>query len=451
MTYALGKQIEDQVVTTGELVQYSSKTLQWLSSPRLKAHLDAWERLHHYFQGSPVDPAYLRGDVAKSYLDLVDTLYLILGNPKQSKHHQEVQEVLDNLEPLMQEILSRCAELDDQSERGKLEQRVVDTFYRLDVRKVIEISQKILSASEMPNVLERLEAGASLESLYSPDAILDSAEQIHSAALKSHIDAWIDLQQLYFLNLGEISDIRCDVFSLYLLFSQTLNALLIDPEQVHLHQAAVDLREAFAHLLDSILSTSSKVFKGNEPMQPTIPNVQIPQPQSDEYGEFYSDYVARASKYPDVLVQLAAQRDELAGLVGQVSEAQAEQPPAPDEWTFKQVIGHLADAERVFGYRALRFSRKDATPLPGFDQGVFTRESNFNAQPLADLLAEWDHLRAANLLMFRAVPPDRFMQRGIASNTPITLRALLYVIVGHADQHLDSLRTVYLPVLVARS
>jgi uncharacterized protein (TIGR03083 family) len=177
----------------------------------------------------------------------------------------------------------------------------------------------------------------------------------------------------------------------------------------------------------------------------------IAAPERDEYGEFYSDYVARASKYPDVLAQLAAQRDELAGLVGQVSEAQAEQPPAPDEWTFKQVIGHLADAERVFGYRALRFSRKDATPLPGFDQGVFTRESNFNAQPLADLLAEWDHLRAANMLMFRAVPPDRFMQRGTASNTPITLRALLYVIVGHAEQHLDSLRTVYLPVLVARS
>lgn len=182
-------------------------------------------------------------------------------------------------------------------------------------------------------------------------------------------------------------------------------------------------------------------------MQPNATStVLVPQPQSDEYNEFYGDYVARAGKYPDVLAQLVAQRTELSDLLRGVSDEQALRRPGRDEWTLKGVIGHLGDSERIFSYRALRFSRKDPTPLPGFEQENYTREASFDALPIADLLAEWDHLRAATILMFRAIPADRYTQRGTASNSPITLRAMLYIIVGHADQHLESLRTEYLPL-----
>jgi hypothetical protein len=169
----------------------------------------------------------------------------------------------------------------------------------------------------------------------------------------------------------------------------------------------------------------------------------IPRPNSDEYAEFYAGYVARVPD-GDVIQLLHDQRQQLADLLRGVSEQQAEAYPAPGEWNIKEVIGHLNDGERVFSYRALRFSRKDLTPLAGFDQNDFVRESNFSARSLSDLLEEFDHLRAANVLMFKSLTPDMLSQRGIASENPITPRALVYIVAGHADGHIDSLRTVYL-------
>ncbi len=169
----------------------------------------------------------------------------------------------------------------------------------------------------------------------------------------------------------------------------------------------------------------------------------IQRPNSDEYAEFYAGYVARVPD-GDVLQMLQDQRQQLADLLRGVSDEQAQVYPAPGEWNIKEVIGHLNDAERVFSYRALRISRKDATPLSGFEQNEFVRESNFSAVPLSDLLEEFDSLRAANLLLFKHLTPEMLTVRGTASNNTVTPRALVYIIAGHTDGHIESLRTVYL-------
>lgn len=169
----------------------------------------------------------------------------------------------------------------------------------------------------------------------------------------------------------------------------------------------------------------------------------IPRPNPDEYGEYYGRYIARVSE-GNVLQLLHDQPRVLADLLSSVSDELASVHPAPDEWNIKQVVEHLNDGERLLSHRALCFSRGDETPIPGFDQDHYIRNGIANRRTLADLLDEFIHLRAANKLFIISLPPESLTLRGTASNNPFSVRALIYIIVGHVEHHLESLRKVYL-------
>ena len=178
-----------------------------------------------------------------------------------------------------------------------------------------------------------------------------------------------------------------------------------------------------------------------------MPN-QIPPPATDEYTHFYADYVQRAAQRDDVHAGLVDQIDELHAALDSLSDAQACFKPAPAEWSIKEVIGHVNDVERVFAYRLLRISRNDPTPLPGFEQEDFVRAAEFDRYSLSDLLGEFELLRRANLIAIRHMTDEAIDRRGTASGYTVSARALIYMIVGHVDHHMASLREKYLPVAV---
>ena len=109
----------------------------------------------------------------------------------------------------------------------------------------------------------------------------------------------------------------------------------------------------------------------------------------------------------------------------------------------KELLGHLSDTERIFCYRALRFARGDATPLPGFDENAYAPEMRADERPLADLLEEWLDVRRATLSCLRGLPADTWTRRGVASGKEISVRALAYAIAGHARHHLEVLAERY--------
>jgi len=173
----------------------------------------------------------------------------------------------------------------------------------------------------------------------------------------------------------------------------------------------------------------------------------ITQPAADEYAEFYTDYIERAKKRGNVLAALPKQIEELQDALGSLTDLQSRFKPGPEEWSIKEVIGHLNDVERVFSYRLLRISRNDATPLSGFEQNDFVREAGFDKSPLDELLDEFKHLRRANIIAIRNMPEVVADRRGTASGFPVSARALIYMLVGHVDHHMASLQEKYLPAL----
>jgi hypothetical protein len=150
-------------------------------------------------------------------------------------------------------------------------------------------------------------------------------------------------------------------------------------------------------------------------------------PAPDEYRAYYAGYIGRVPLDRNLFDILTAQPDELRALLQPVSDVQASLPPKPGEWSIKEVMGHLNDTERVFGYRALRFARGDSTELPS----------------LSDLMDEFAHQRQANVLCFRPFTPDEIDRRGTASGGPFSVRALLFILAGHVMHHIESLKTDY--------
>ncbi len=168
-------------------------------------------------------------------------------------------------------------------------------------------------------------------------------------------------------------------------------------------------------------------------------SAMLSRPQATEYADFYKNYIALVPDAP-ILDFLAKQIDSYRQLLTGVSDEAASTAPQPGKWSLKQVLGHVCDAERVMGYRALRFARSDETELPGFEQDDYVREAGSNSRPLEDLMREFEAVRMATIALFGSLPPEAEQRAGIANHNRVTVRALAYIAAGHAQHHYDLLK-----------
>jgi DinB superfamily len=162
-------------------------------------------------------------------------------------------------------------------------------------------------------------------------------------------------------------------------------------------------------------------------------------PADNEYAPFYGSYISRVPD-GDLLNFMELQPDQFNGLVNGLTE-QATQPPAPGKWSVKQVLGHLCDTERIMGYRVLRFARSDKTELEGFEQDDYVASANSNGRSTTELLAELRSVRKATLSLLESLTTAESERSGIANGKSISVRALAYVIAGHAQHHLEIMRS----------
>lgn len=171
--------------------------------------------------------------------------------------------------------------------------------------------------------------------------------------------------------------------------------------------------------------------------------VLIARPAPDEYAPYYAAYINKVPSQ-ELLHWLSRQIEEICALLAGISEAKANAAYAPGKWSLKQVVGHMSDTERIMAYRALRIARGDTTPLPGFEQDDYVRAAGFDARSLADLVSEFRSVRSATLPLLASFDAATLERRGTANNMAVSVRALAYIIAGHAQHHADILRTRYL-------
>lgn len=171
-------------------------------------------------------------------------------------------------------------------------------------------------------------------------------------------------------------------------------------------------------------------------------------PQPHEYDPYYQKYVGLVPA-GDIIAIL---RDQLAGTIGllrAVPPAAESFAYAPGKWSFREVVGHLSDVERVFMYRALRIARGDTTPLAGFDENLYVPAGEFADRPLGALLEELVAVRAATVALLAGLPGAAWSRGGSANGVGVTVRALAVITAGHELHHRAILSERYLAALPA--
>ncbi len=169
----------------------------------------------------------------------------------------------------------------------------------------------------------------------------------------------------------------------------------------------------------------------------------IDRPLDSEYAPFYKTYIDKIETI-EVVDFLANQMQRFSEICGVIPESKTLFKYEEGKWTIKELIGHCIDTERVMSYRLLRISRGDQTSLAGFDENEYVRNANFNSRDWQTLLMEFHYLRAANLIFINSLTDDQLSKIGKANELSISARALVYIIAGHLEHHLDILIRRYL-------
>lgn len=166
-------------------------------------------------------------------------------------------------------------------------------------------------------------------------------------------------------------------------------------------------------------------------------------PAPQDSAEFYHGYINHA-KGNSIAEVMANHVEELKQFYSSLPDEKADYAYSEGKWTIKEVLQHVIDAERVFSYRALRFARKDATPLSSFDENSYTQHSNAKKRTLQSLKDEFNALRSATDIMLSTFTEEQLSSKGTASNNPITVNALAFIIYGHSLHHKRIIEERYL-------
>jgi len=167
----------------------------------------------------------------------------------------------------------------------------------------------------------------------------------------------------------------------------------------------------------------------------------IKRPDQSEFAPFYAGYIGQV---PDsgpgpLMTDQIAEFEKLRAL----PEAQGSRAYAPGKWTVKDLIGHLADAERVFSYRLTRIARGDKTPLSGFDENAWAKTAPHGKRRMTDVVDEMIAVRRATLALVDSLDESTVSNVGLANNNSVSARAICWIMAGHTKHHLDILRERY--------
>lgn len=155
---------------------------------------------------------------------------------------------------------------------------------------------------------------------------------------------------------------------------------------------------------------------------------------TNEYSQFNATYIKTVENV-ELIEELEISLHDFIKFVQNIPMDKFDYRYQNGKWTIKEIIQHIIDAERIFAYRALRISRNDKTPLPGFEEDDYILNTNAIERSIQGLLTEFSAIRHSNIMLFKSFTKEQLLRIGTASNHSISVRAIGFIIIGHQKHH----------------
>ncbi len=165
--------------------------------------------------------------------------------------------------------------------------------------------------------------------------------------------------------------------------------------------------------------------------------------EQGEYNTYYSTYTSKA-EYVNVVEGLQIGKKEFVDFVNTIPKEKMEYRYAEEKWTIAEVLQHVIDTERIFAYRALRFARNDKTAILGFEQNDYVPNSNANNRSVEELVNDFKITRDNSISLFNSFTEEMLTRIGEASGSPMSTRAVGYILAGHQIHHVNIIKERYL-------
>jgi len=166
-------------------------------------------------------------------------------------------------------------------------------------------------------------------------------------------------------------------------------------------------------------------------------------PNATEYDPRFNHYMALVPE-DDIGAALDQQLQQTMALTRQIPETLVDYRYAPGKWTTREVVGHIFDTERIFGFRMLTFARGDEVALMRADEELYVRNGGFSGYPLEEWVGDFSLARRSNIALLHHLPEEAWDRTGTVSGLPISVRAIAYIMLGHERHHLQIIRREYL-------
>lgn len=158
---------------------------------------------------------------------------------------------------------------------------------------------------------------------------------------------------------------------------------------------------------------------------------------------FYQKYLSWIQD-ENVIYLLKKDHNNTCDFLRSIPEEKHNYTYRPGKWTIKQILLHLMDVERVFVYRALRFSRSDPTDLAGFDQDDYIENGSLEHVSFSSLYDGWDIMRKSTIIFYEMLSPNAMQRTGRAMGLEFTPESIGYILVGHTKHHISIIKEKYL-------
>ncbi|MDP4262085.1 MAG: DinB family protein [Bacteroidota bacterium] len=166
-------------------------------------------------------------------------------------------------------------------------------------------------------------------------------------------------------------------------------------------------------------------------------------PDLSRVPSFYHNYISYVPQ-DDLLEAFRVQSPVFIKFLGEIPPGKRDYGYSEGKWTITEVVQHVIDAERIFAYRALRFARKDTTPLPGFDENTFADNAKAGKRDWDNMVEEFKVVRKSSEYLFASFDDDQLDATGTANNNPVYVLGIGYLLIGHAMHHLKMIKERYL-------